>query len=129
MEILESKIIPGKEGVRFGWYIAYRSHSNYTKILWREEFEHPYPPNSWGKGEYTGEFSVSPNRKMAVVEHIIPARAGFFSDQWEFVSGNPIGRHTIRIYVDGELIVEFNFEVIDVPPQPDQRWRKQHPTA
>jgi hypothetical protein len=89
--------------------------------VWREEFELPIAPPTWGPGEAMGIFQVSPDRKTAVTERIIPTKLGFIANEWRYASGDPIGPHKMRIYIDGQLIREFSFDIEKMPDDANPR--------
>ena len=51
----------------------------------------------------------------AVTERIIPTRVGFVSNEWRYAPGDPVGAHKMRVYLDGQLVKEFSFEIQDGP--------------
>jgi hypothetical protein len=86
-------------------------------VVWREEFELPVAPPTWGPGETLGIFQVSPDRKTAVTERIVPTQLGFIANEWRYASGDPVGHHKMRVYIDGQLIREFGFDIEKVPDE------------
>jgi hypothetical protein len=46
-----------------------------------------------------------------VTERIIPTRLGFIANEWRYAPGDPIGAHKMRVYIDGQLIREFAFDI------------------
>jgi hypothetical protein len=86
-------------------------------VVWREEFELPVEPPTWGPGEAMGIYVISPDRKTAVTERIIPTRLGFVANEWRYAPGDPLGAHAMRVYLDGQLIREFKFDIEEGPAQ------------
>jgi hypothetical protein len=99
----------------YGWYIVFKTDR--PTVVWREEFELPIAPPTWGPGEAMGIFTISPDRKTAVTERIIPTRVGFVANEWRYAPGDPIGAHAMRVYLDGQLIREFKFDIEEGPAQ------------
>jgi hypothetical protein len=64
-----------------------------------------------------GVYVISPDRKTAVTERIIPTRLGFVANEWRYAPGDPIGAHAMRVYLDGQLIREFRFDIEEGPAQ------------
>lgn len=114
--LLETAKFPAVVAAPYGWYIVFRTDK--PTIVWREEFELPEPPPTWGPGETLGIFSVSPDRRTAVTERVMPTRVGFLTHEWRYAPGDPIGAHAMRVYIDGQLVREFKFEIEAGPPQP-----------
>lgn len=103
----------------YGWFIVFKTDK--PTVVWREEFELPVAPPTWGPGEAMGIFQVSPDRKTAVTERIIPTKLGFITNEWRYASGDPVGAHKMRVYIDGQLIREFSFDIEKMPDDGTQR--------
>jgi len=116
--LFETNHFPAIVAAPYGWYIIYKSDK--PTVVWREEFELPEPPPSWGPGEMMGIFTVSPDRRTAVTERIVPTRLGFIANEWRYAPGDPIGNHAMRLYIDGQLVREFKFEIEDGPGSQNQ---------
>jgi hypothetical protein len=113
--LLETSHFPAVISAPYGWYIIFRTDK--PTVVWREEFELPVAPPTWGPGEAMGIFTISPDRKTAVTERIIPTRVGFVANEWRYAPGDPIGAHAMRVYIDGQLIREFKFNIDEGPAQ------------
>ncbi len=113
--LLETTHFPAIISAPYGWYIIFKTSK--PTVVWREEFELPEEPPTWGPGEAMGVFTISPDRKTAVTERIIPTRVGFIANEWRYAPGDPIGAHAMRVYIDGQLIKEFKFEIEPGPAQ------------
>jgi hypothetical protein len=113
--LLETDRFPAVVSAPYGWYIEFKSDR--PTVVWREEFELPVAPPTWGPGEAMGIYTISPDRKTAVTERVIPTRLGFVANEWRYAPGDPIGAHAMRIYLDGQLIREFKFDIEEGPPQ------------
>ena len=113
--LLETSRFPAIVSAPYGWYIIFKTSK--PTVVWREEFELPVAPPTWGPGEAMGIFTISPDRKTAVTERIIPTRVGFIANEWRYAPGDPIGAHAMRVYIDGQLIKEFKFEIEEGPAQ------------
>ena len=113
--LLETDRFPAVISAPYGWYIVFKSDK--PTVIWREEFELPIAPPTWGPGEAMGIYTISPDRKTAVTERIIPTRLGFVANEWRYAPGDPIGAHAMRVYIDGQLIREFKFDIEEGPAQ------------
>jgi hypothetical protein len=113
--LLETDRFPAVVSAPYGWYIVFKTDR--PTVVWREEFELPIAPPTWGPGEAMGIFTISPDRKTAVTERIIPTRVGFVANEWRYAPGDPIGAHAMRVYLDGQLIREFKFDIEEGPAQ------------
>jgi hypothetical protein len=111
--LYETANFPAIVAAPYGWYILFKADK--PTVIWREEFELPEAPPTWGPGEALGIFMVSPDRKTAVTERIIPTKLGFIANEWRYASGDPIGPHKMRVYIDGQLIREFSFNIDKAP--------------
>jgi hypothetical protein len=123
--LLETARFPAVVSAPYGWFIIFKTDK--PTVVWREEFELPVPPPTWGPGEAMGIYTISPDRKTAVTERIIPTRLGFVANEWRYAPGDPLGAHAMRVYSDGQLIREFKFDIEEGPaqlkraPQPPDR--------
>lgn len=113
--LLETDRFPAVVSAPYGWYIVFKTDK--PTVVWREEFELPVAPPTWGPGEAMGIYVISPDRKTAVTERIIPTRLGFVANEWRYAPGDPIGAHAMRVYLDGQLIREFKFDIEEGPAQ------------
>lgn len=111
--LYETNRFPAITAAPYGWFILFKTDK--PTVVWREEFELPIEPPTWGPGEALGIFQVSPDRKTAVTERIIPTRLGFIANEWRYAPGDPTGKHKMRVYIDGQLIREFGFDIEKVP--------------
>jgi hypothetical protein len=111
--LYETDKFPGVVAAPFGWFIVFKTDR--PTVIWREEFELPEAPPTWGPGEAMGIYTISPDRKTAVTERIIPTRLGFIANEWRYAPGDPIGAHKMRVYIDGQLIREFSFDIEQNP--------------
>ena len=111
--LYETAKFPAVIAAPYGWYIIFKTDK--PTVIWREEFELPVPPPTWGPGEAMGIYSISPDRKTAVTERIIPTRLGFIANEWRYAPGDPTGAHKMRVYIDGQLIREFAFDIEQGP--------------
>lgn len=115
--LFETVRLPAVEAMPFGWYIVFESSK--LAVVVREEFELPEPPPTWGAGEAAGAFFVSPDRKTAVTERIVSTGVGFAANVWRYAPGDPVGAHAMRVYIDGQLVREFKFDIEELP-QPNR---------
>lgn len=116
--LFETDRFPAITAAPFGWYIIFKTDK--ASVVWREEFELPEAPPTWGPGEAMGIFSISPDRRTAVTERIVPTRVGFIANEWRYAPGDPIGAHAMRVYIDGQLVKDFKFEIEDGPGRNDR---------
>ncbi len=123
--LFETNKFPAITAAPYGWYIVFKTDK--PTVIWREEFELPEPPPTWGPGEAMGIYTISPDRKTAVTERIIPTRLGFIANEWRYAPGDPIGAHAMRVYIDGQLIREFKFDIEEAPD--GQRGGPRSPNA
>jgi hypothetical protein len=112
--LFETNKFPAITAAPYGWYIIFKTDK--PVVVWREEFELPEAPPTWGPGEAMGVYQISPDRKTAVTERVIPTKLGFIANEWRYAPGDPIGAHAMRVYIDGQLIREFKFAIENAPP-------------
>lgn len=121
--LFETDSFPAIATAPYGWYIIYKTSK--PTVVWREEFELPVSLDNWGPGEALGVYTISPDRKTAVTERIVPTGVGFIANQWRFAPGDPTGAHAMRVYIDGQLIRDFRFR-IDADPGAPPRGPSPH---
>ena len=122
--LYETAKFPAVIAAPYGWYIIFKTEK--PTVIWREEFELPEAPPTWGPGEAMGIYTISPDRKTAVTERIIPTRLGFIANEWRYAPGDPIGAHKMRVYIDGQLIREFAFDIEKGPKDEPVPSRNPH---
>jgi hypothetical protein len=122
--LYETDKFPAVIAAPYGWYIVFKTSK--PTVIWREEFELPEPPPTWGPGEAMGIYTISPDRKTAVTERIIPTRLGFIANEWRYAPGDPVGAHKMRVYIDGQLIREFAFDIETGPKDEPAPSRNPH---
>lgn len=125
--LFETDRFPAIVAAPYGWYIIFKT--NKPTVVWREEFELPVPLDNWGPGEALGVYTISPDRRTAVTERVIPTRLGFIANEWRYAPGDPIGAHAMRIYIDGQLVREFKFNIEDGPGHGQRPSRDRGPTT
>jgi hypothetical protein len=123
--LFETTHFPAITAAPYGWFIIFKTDK--PTVVWREEFELPIPLDDWGPGEAMGIYTISPDRKTAVTERIVPTRVGFIANEWRYAPGDPIGAHAMRVYIDGQLVKDFRFNIDDGPGTQGPRTRGAPP--
>jgi hypothetical protein len=101
-----SRTVPLKVGQAYGWRIFLDTRK--TTVHFREEFELPLPPETWGKPQ--GQ-TVSRDYKTSVLERDVPVEGGLIENMWSVAPGDPCGKHAIRVFIDRSLAATFQFDV------------------
>lgn len=102
-------VVPHRENQRYGWIVLLKT--NKSRIRWREEFTLPSPPGSWGDAEPQGVRTLSPDRTTAVTEREVTPDQGLIYNAWSVAPGDPVGRHEMRVIIEGAKEIRFEFEV------------------
>lgn len=104
----ETKRIPNREGVVYGWLI--RLNTDREQVTWREEFVLPTAPEQWNTG---GEeaITISEDRTTATTEHTVGVDDGEIANWWGVAEGDPSGQYVMRVYIEGELAETFEFRL------------------
>jgi hypothetical protein len=105
-KLTRSRTVALKVGQIYGWRIFLDTKK--TTVHFREEFELPLPPETWG--EQQGQ-TVSRDYKTSVLERDVPVEGGFIENMWSVAPGDPCGKHAIRVFIDGSLAATFQFDV------------------
>lgn len=98
-----------EEGNKYGWRIQMKDYKG--EVTWREVIRLPQRPESWGTDN--GEnFSIEANGTEGVTTRTQLTKDGVIRNSWTMVSGDPLGKHMIDVYVDERRIASFEFEVV-----------------
>jgi len=101
--------VPFKEGQSFGWVIQLDTKRDVVK--WREELRLPAAPQTWHADEQSGTHTLSADRRTSVLEREAKVENGLIYNFWQLSPGDPKGRYTLRVMLEGMLVSSFEFEV------------------
>jgi hypothetical protein len=101
--------VPLKEGQVFGWMIELESKSQ--TVRWREEIRLPAAPAAWRSDDKEARHTLSADRRTSVLEREQRLEDGMIYSFWQLEPGDPKGRYSIRVMVEGLLVSSFDFEV------------------
>jgi hypothetical protein len=101
--------VPFKEGQSFGWVIQVDTKRDTVK--WREELRLPSAPQSWQADEQSGKHTVSADRRTSILEREAKVENGVIFNFWSIAPGDPKGRYTLRVMLEGMLVSSFEFDV------------------
>ncbi len=94
----------------FGWRI--RLADAPPVIRYREVLKLPTAPEFWsGENDEYSPHSFSADRTTAITEEFTAPDDGWISSSWCIAEGDPTGAHSIEVYIEGQLIRHFDFEV------------------
>ena len=102
--------VPLVEGQSYGWII--RLGSEFAKVKWREVFELPARPETWGNGEESGQHEITEDGKISITEKEVFVRDGYIQNFWSVAAGDPLGDYVIRVYLNEVLLRILNFKVV-----------------
>ncbi|AKG23928.1 hypothetical protein [Calothrix sp. 336/3] len=111
---IPTKKVPLEEGIAYGWQIYlkdYKLKEYKGAVTWREIFRLPKPPESWGT-ENGEDFSLSKDGKEAITTRTVYVKNGLVKNSWKLAPGDPVGKHTIEVYINDEKIGAFEFDVV-----------------
>lgn len=101
-------VVPLVEGQGYGWILKLRTSKR--QVRWREEFNLPAAPQTWGEREQLGRRSLSEDSRVAITERVVEPADGLIYNSWAVAKGDPAGKYRIRVYVEGQLAATFEFE-------------------
>jgi hypothetical protein len=101
--------VPFKDGQSFGWVIQLDTKRDVVK--WREELRLPSAPQTWQADESSGKHTVSADRKTSILERETRVENGMIFNFWQVSPGDPKGRYTMRVMLEGMLVSSFEFDV------------------
>ncbi len=94
----------------FGWRIRLAEAPTLVRV--REVLQLPEAPAFWsGEGDEYSPHTFSADRRTATTEEYKAPVDGWLASQWCIVEGDPTGPHSIKVYIEGDLIGNFDFEV------------------
>jgi tetratricopeptide (TPR) repeat protein len=100
--------VPYREGIEYGWMMLIDTTRG--SVRWQEEFELPVPSQTWGTIE-GGFTTISADGLTAMTEIQTELVEPVIGNSWLLERGDPLGTHEMRIYVEGEYVTTFEFEV------------------
>lgn len=101
--------VPLQEGNKYGWRIKLKNYQG--EVTWREVIRLPKSPETWGTDN--GEnFNITPKGNEGLTTRKQFAKDGVIWNSWTVVTGDPIGKHTIFVYINNRRIASFEFEVV-----------------
>ena len=117
--------VPLTVGQNFGWVVLLRARA--PVVRWREEFQAPSPPKTWGPLE-PGR-TISPDGTVSLSDHYSDARSGIVTHAWQITEGDPTGHYAMRVLLGGTALQIFEFEGVSgaeargtpVPTQPVEK--------
>ena len=101
--------VPLKDGQGFGWVI--RLDAGNDTIKWREELRLPAAPQTWQADEANASHTMSADRRTSILEREARIEDGVIYNFWQITPGDPKGRYTMRVMIEGLLVSTFDFEV------------------
>lgn len=102
-------VVPMAPGQAYGWII--QLHTDKEKIRWLEEFTLPTQPSTWGENDPQVTRSVSNNGRTSITEREVAPDQSLIYHSWAVAPGDPKGKYTIRVFIEGSLAKKFEFEV------------------
>ena len=94
----------------FGWRIRLADAPPLVRL--REVLRLPEAPAFWsGEGDPYSPHVFSADRTTATTEEFQAPHDGWIGNRWCIAEGDPVGAHSIDVFVDGALVQHFDFEV------------------
>ena len=94
----------------FGWRLRLAGAPPVVRV--REVLQLPEAPAFWsGEDDAYSTHTFSADRTTAITEEYKAPRDGWLESSWCIVEGDPVGPHSIAVYIDGTLARHFDFEV------------------
>lgn len=118
VSFMPSTAVPLVVGQGYGWIINLKTDKR--TVHWREEFTLPSAPTSWGTPNEGFQPSISPDRKVSVLEQDASLEKGsLIFNTWAVAPGDPIGKYKIRVIVDKAVEHTFEFDVLEPAQVPN----------
>ena len=111
--VFQSDLVPLiPDRVCFGWRIRLAGAEGLVRF--KEIFSLPAEPESWG--EENDEFStieISKDRMTSVTEMFVTLQDGWIDNKWCIADGDPEGKHSMEVHINGQFAKRFDFQVRD----------------
>ena len=101
--------VPLVENQNYGWIIKIRS--SLPKVKWREELSLPAVPETWGLSDKQENRTLTNDGRTLITEREVELENGLITNVWSVASGDPKGQYIIRVFIDGEVVGVFRFEL------------------
>jgi hypothetical protein len=103
--------VPLREGQGFGWVIELTAAKD--RLRWREEIRLPAAPEEWRfeDKDKDSRHSLSADRRTSILERESRIVDGVIYNFWQISRGDPKGRYSMRIMIEGLLVSTFEFDV------------------
>ncbi len=95
----------------YGWFIRLAGVEGMVKL--REVFSLPAEPEMWsGEEDKYSPNTIAKDRLKSVTEKFAVPEDGWVSNTWCVAEGDPEGRYSMEISIDGTFVERFDFDVI-----------------
>ncbi len=106
----ETRDVPARPGLRFGWRIKLRSpHGKYVNVV--ERLMAPQPPATWGPLETRR--LVSADRVVATSPNSLRVRDDWIQRaNWMVSEGDPPGTYQFEVQINGRMAARVTFHLV-----------------
>jgi hypothetical protein len=109
---IESDVVPYlPDRACFGWRLRFAEPPALAR--YREVLQLPAAPAFWsGEDDPYSPHRYSADRTTATTEeYAAPDVEGWIASTWCIAEGDPVGPHSVDVYIDGRHVEHFDFEV------------------
>jgi hypothetical protein len=71
----------------------------------------PSAPQTWSHEDKNRRREISSDRTVSITENEVVPERGIIFNFWKVAPGDPKGRYIIRVYVEGDLVSTFEFDM------------------
>jgi hypothetical protein len=103
--LLPTKVVPLDLGVAYGWRL--RLTGTNTSVTLKQVLTLPAKPVTWGKNK---DVRIARDDQSAVLEEKVRPQNGWLIGVIQVADGDPEGKHTLEVIVDGRSVTNFEFE-------------------
>ena len=112
-KLLVTKVVPLDLGIVYGWRLHLTTTNPTVRV--KQVLTLPVAPQSWGKNN---EVRLSNDKRVATFERQMEPKDGWIAEFIGVADGDPAGRHTLEVTVDGRPAATFEFETKPDAPFP-----------
>jgi hypothetical protein len=114
-EVLDFKpgrVVPLAADQSYGWLLRLNKKGGKVRVL--ERFTLPEAPRTWGTGP-TERVGRSSDSRTASIDVTLNVYDGVVYRAWTVAPGDPVGHHSIRVWVEDSPPLQFDFDVVRAP--------------
>lgn len=114
--IYKSRIVPLIPDLScYGWRL--RLVGGKGLIKFKEILSLPTEPEYWsGEKDEFSTHEITDARRTSITEEFVTMKDGWIKNSWCVAPGDPEGEYSMEVYINGQFVKRFDFEVRNIQP-------------